>query len=231
MLSAALLGALGVHRRAFACYTHGRLQPSTLTSRTTVGVLPRCIIGLRAMHHLPIHPNTAFCEAASPDHRAQVSCCHAGMRRMNAPPALEVAAHDTWLDSDMCDEGSAAPTLAAGFSHVSIRTAELHMDLYRDPSPWVGCTPDAVTSAQQVLVGILRYAPPTLRGCTIGLAPLQDSTAQQLVLEAGNPSPDMLRSVYHTAAELAEGLRPHADAAGIRLELDEKRQRVHLTRM
>ena len=89
-----------------------------------------------------------------------------------------------------------------------------------------------VFSAAGTLIDILRFAPPTLRTCSLAPAPQALGAVQRCVLKVelyySHQYEDA--SEHPGAAKLAEALQPYADAANIGLQLDEESQVICLSR-
>ena len=159
------------------------------------------------------------------------------MRRMDAPPVLEVEAPEVawFLDTWVGDMGDASDcTLTDGVSRVSIRARELLMDNAEHLGDFPTDDPSLRLSPEEALFSILQSAPSTMRIVSLGLASWCDSNGSQqrhLVLHCGIDRPSRRVSDYQTAAQLAEGLQPLAVAARIKLEVDEQSQQVHLIRL
>jgi len=159
---------------------------------------------------------------------------------MDAPPALEVAADTVHWDWDgrwpvigQHDGVNGPATIAAAISQVSIRTAHLQMHCAGEPDDSAGTGPFCSLTPEEALSRILRYAAPGMRSCLLGATAPVDATGRRdwrLELVVIDASPKRQTSVYRSAAELLEGLQPHAAAAQVRLQLDEGRQAVLLTR-
>ncbi len=159
------------------------------------------------------------------------------MRRMTAPPALEVEATqvgwylDTWA-GDTGDDSDCSMTEAV--SRVSIRARELLMDSADHLDDFSNVDPSLTLSPQEALFSILQSAPPGMQTFSLRSASLCAGNGSQtwcLALQCGIEHPKNVISVYHSAAQLAEGLQPHAVAARIGLKLDLQNQEVHLIGM
>ena len=158
-----------------------------------------------------------------------MSICCAAPRREHADPlpALEVVADQVLWDWHRRSAVRDVHSFVAGFSHVSIWAARLLMDC---------CSTGYDSRApEETLVGILRDAPPTMRTCSLGAASVAESAARPWKLKmtsvyesdadpeewSCNPYEpvrtrrDHITTVYHSAANLAEELRPPADCKPI----------------
>ena len=156
------------------------------------------------------------------------------MRSNYAPPALEVAADFVYWGWGTHATGPGhnpvvANTVAAGFSHVSVRTAHLELEYEQDQSAL------APPSLEEAIINTVRYAPPTMRTCTLGLASVLSRhrggpQCWRLQLSDRLGQAHQATPVYKTAAQLARALQPHAAAAGLELRADRQLQQVHLSR-
>ena len=157
----------------------------------------------------------------------------------DALPTLEVIANEVYWDLDMpavnAEGGgiNGTDTFVAGFAHIAIRTASLQIHSHGPPHGrhW---TPSEAF-ADSAFISVVRYAPPTMRTCSLGPVLHSASGAQCWPLELDVHDCEgrryRFKSKYESAAELAEGLAPFVAEAGIRLRLDSHSQGVHLTRM
>ena len=162
------------------------------------------------------------------------------MRRTDAPPmTLEVAADivhwdwDGWWPVVGQHGGVNGPaTIASAVSQVSVRTARLEMHCVGEPANISGPGPCTSPTPEEALGRILHHAAPALRACSLGPACTPDSAGPQswrVELAVTDASPKRQTSMYGGAAELFEGLQPHA-AAHVRLQLNEGRQGVRVIR-
>ncbi len=158
------------------------------------------------------------------------------MRRMDAPPALEVVTDWVWWNAGMWSEALATteyPTVPEGCSHVSLRTGRVTMDVGWGRNEWGAWEPTLDALPEEYFLGIFHQAPPKWRTFSVGPASRLGDAGQpwplQLTARDG-PSLEGHSSTYDSAAKLAEALQPFADAAGITLRIDEQSQELHLTR-
>jgi hypothetical protein len=103
------------------------------------------------------------------------------LRRMDTLPVLEMVAEEVLWEWDMWRKISGVRTMAAGFSHVSVRAARLIMHCY-----WKGRGRPASDAPppEKAIVRILHQAPPTMRTCSLGSASPVRSAARSWDLQA-----------------------------------------------
>ena len=163
---------------------------------------------------------------------------------MDTVAALEVVAENvSWRWDMRCISND---TLAAGFSHVSIRAASLFMECEWKGRGWNAPAPP---SPEEALLGIMRNAPPSMRTCSLcslsavegatqtwdlEMISVYESDPQPHELECNPYSPahrDRTTCFYQSAGKLAERTKPLAVAKRIEVLLKEQSQEVLLTRL
>jgi len=153
------------------------------------------------------------------------------------PHALEVAAYQVIYGGPLNAQHGGVNErrlLMARSSRVAIRTARVRMYLPRQPADVPGAGPDhVVPTPEEALCGLMQLAPPAVRSCSLASVLPRDPTGRRswrLELLVSDTSGNQQTSVYHSAAQLAEGLRACMAAAHVSLQLDEGRQEVVVTR-
>ena len=158
---------------------------------------------------------------------------------MDALPALEVIADTVIWDWDLSAAAGRhgrvadASTVASGFSHVSVRAPSLQLNFWNE-DVFNGGFQIGDIPPEEALIAIVCHAPPTLRGCSLGLGAEQPAGwTQELRIQYSLDYSVQGVSVYKSAAELAVALHTCAAPASVdlQIEVNEQDQSVHLTRI